>query len=424
MHTPSIVHATPRTRTSSVLGQRLRLGLGALIVTMLGWAAIAAPGCASHGRYTAEHESTAKVKMEGLKAASEYKMGEQAFLAAELPQALKHVDYSLSLNGNVAKTHVLRGRILMEMGDLENSGACFKKAHEVDAKSVESEYYQGILAERIERYTDALAHYKTAAGMDATNPQYAIAAAEIMVELGDTAGAEAFLLTHSASFDHNAGVRQTLGHIAMMRNEPEKAVKLLGEAHLLAPDDQAITEDLIRAQVTLKRYAEAEFNISRLLTSKENKDRRDLRHVQADCLMLLDRPVEAREIVLNLTTDSAGAGDLAAWTKLGQVSYILRDYTRVKQAAARVVALAPESADGYILKALSQRKAGDLAGARKSIVTALGHAKSSDAYILKGMIETELSDTVSARQSFAEAVKLNPTDANASGLLAAVEVTP
>ncbi len=408
-------------RAREVLGQAARIGLGAALVTLLGWAAVAAPGCNSHGRYTAEHQSAAKVKMEGLKSATEYKMAEQSFLAGDLEKALKHADYSLALNAEVAKTHVLRGRIMLEMGNLEGAADCLKQAQVVDAKSVQAEYYQGILAERIERYEDALTHFQAAGTLDPSNPQYAIAAAEVMIELGRTAEAETFLSSNASNFDHNAGIRQALGQIAMMQNEPDKAAKLLGEAHLLAPDDQGITEDLIRAQVSTKRFAEAEFNISRLLLNKDNSDRRDLRHVQADCLMLLDRPVEARELLIGLTTDAAGSADVEAWAKLGQIAYLLRDFPRVKQCGSRVIALAPQRADGYVLRALSQRKAGDLAGAKKSIAAALERSRTSDSLVLQGMIQHELSENAGARASFAEAAKLNPTDHNAPALLSLVD---
>src|SRR3954468_17950315 len=112
---------TDRTQATNVLGQTLRTMLAVGGLTLLGWAAIIAPGCAGmdhHGKYTAEHQSAAKAKMEGLKAATEYKMGEQAYLAGDLPKAIKHVELSISLNDHVAKSYVMYGRIKMEMGDV------------------------------------------------------------------------------------------------------------------------------------------------------------------------------------------------------------------------------------------------------------------------------------------------------------------
>jgi tetratricopeptide (TPR) repeat protein len=415
----TIQHSTstllPRT------AQILRLAVGITVAAALAWGMLNAGGCAgTHGEHTAKQLSAAKIKMDGIKAATEYKMAEQAFLGGDLTKARKHVEHSISLNEEVAKSHVLRGRVLMEQGDLENASAEFKQAQAVDPKNVASEYYQGILAERIERSEEALNHYVAASELDSTSPQYAIAAAEMMIELGQVERAESYLLSHAANFDHNAGIRQTLGHIAMMKSEPAKAVTLFNEARLLAPDDQNINEDLIRAQISAKKYAEAEYNLGRLLTGKDNKDRRDLKHMQASCLMMLDRPVEARAILINLTADRAGSADAEAWSSLGQVAYLLGDMTRVKQCAGRLVAIAPERPDGYVLRALAQRKAGDLGGARKSVQTALSFSRTSENLVLLGMIQQQMSDTDGARLSFAEALKINPQDQNAGMLLTSV----
>jgi tetratricopeptide (TPR) repeat protein len=415
---------TDRNGTVRIVSQGLRIAVGITVAAGLAWGFLNAQGCTgTHGEYTAEHRSTAKIKMEGIKSATEFKMAEQAFLANDLRKALKHVDYSLSLNRDVARSHVLRGRIMAEMGNIEAAIECFKLAQGIEPKNVDAAYYQGTIAERIERRDEALTHYKMASEIDSSNPQYAIAAAEMMIELGQVDEAKSYLTSHGSNFDHNAGIRQTLGHIAMMQNKPEEAVTLFNEARLLQPDDQTISEDLIRAQIATNRYAEAEYNLNRLLLGKENKDRRDLQHMRATCLLLVDRPVEAREILIRLTTDQAGASDVDAWAELGQVAYLLRDYPRVKQCAARVTAIAPNRAEGWVLKALSQRRTGDLAGAKKSIQTALDLNRSSDNLVILGMIQQDLADNNAARLTFAEALRLNPKDPNASILLGAAEGT-
>jgi tetratricopeptide (TPR) repeat protein len=416
------MNTTLRALAANVLGQTLRPAVGIAVLGMLGWAVIAAPGCEStHGKYTKEHMSTAKAKMEALKSATEYKMAEQAFLGNDLPKALKHVEYSISLNEPVAKSHVLLGRIKMEMGDVEAAQAAFEDAKTLDAKSVDAEYYEGILAERIDRKEDALAHYQAAVALDPAKAQYAIATAEMMIELGKVPEAQTFLESRQAAFDHNSGVRQTLGHIAMMKNEPTQAESLFNEAHLLTPDDQGITEDLIRAQIATRKFAEAEYNLSRILTGKENKDRRDLIHMRAACLIQLDRPVEARDILVKLTQDQAGAADIEAWISLGQVSYTLNDMVRVRLASGRIIAIAPQRPEGYILKALALRRAGDLDGAKKNVQTALTLQSTADEYVLLGMIQQDQARTNDARLSYAAALRQDPKNETAGKLLNALD---
>lgn len=385
-------------------------------------AALAVAGCGSHGKYTKEHVSAAKVKMQGLKAATEYQMADQAFLASDLTKALKHADTSIALNDKVAKTYVLRGRILMEQGNIEESVKTFAKAEETDPKNVEAQYYQGIIAERIARYDEALGRYQKAAELDATNPQFAIATAEMMVQLGRVDDAKALLESKLTSFDHNAGIRQSLGQVAVLQSDPKKAVDYFNEARILAADDRPILEDLARAEMQAGMFGEAERHLARLLKDPTYAARRDLKHLRGQALVQVDRPVDARGVYLDLVNGDDGQSDVDAWVGLGEVALVLRDMPRVKQAAGRVIALAPDRADGYVLRALQQRQTGDLEGAELGLFKAVALTPTAKTYVLLGMVQQQLDKVTDARNSYAAAVKLDPTYEPARSLLAGHKV--
>lgn len=397
------------------------VGIGVLV--LLGWATLVAPGCAGHGKYTTAHKSGAKAKMEGMKAATEYQMAHQAFLAGDLSKALRHIDYSLALNDTVARSHVLRGRVFLEMSNLEAAGQTLSKAAEVDPANADAHYFQGILSERIAKTAEALAFYQKAAELDAQNPQYAVAAAEMLIEQGRLDEAEGYLNTRSETFRHNAGVRQTLGHIAMMRGDAAAAVDLFDQARLLAPSNLAIVEDLIRAQMATAKFGDAEVNISRLLATDGYKNRRDLQHLRAKCLIQVQRPVDARQVLIGLTSDQTGAADVQAWIGLGEVALLLKDLPRVRLCAMRIIALSPLRPDGYVLKALHQQRTGDLAGARESILRALELSRGSDSLVLLGMIEEDLGNAQGAHEAYAEALRVDPRHPNAARLLSQIEAT-
>src|SRR5689334_14733375 len=76
-------------------------------------------GCAGHGQYTQEGIKTAEERLAQMKSGTEWQMAQQQFLAGDLDKALKTVDSSIGLNPKVAKSHTLRGRILIEKGQLE-----------------------------------------------------------------------------------------------------------------------------------------------------------------------------------------------------------------------------------------------------------------------------------------------------------------
>jgi tetratricopeptide (TPR) repeat protein len=378
----------------------------------------AAGGCSSgNGKYTTEHMSGAKIKMQGMKAATEYQMSEQAFLAGDLTKAAKHVDISISMNDKVAKSYVLRGRIKMEQGNIEDAIVSFKKAEETDSKNVEAQYYQGIIAERITRYDEALAYYQKATELDATNPQFVIAAAETLVQLQRVSEAESLLSSKLTVFDHNAGIRQSLGQIAVLQKKPEKAVNYFNEARILASDDRTILEDLARAEMAAGDFGQAERHFFKLLRDEKLKDRRDLKHLRAQALAQIDRPVDARNVYLDLVTGEDGEADVGAWIGLGEVAAVLRDGARLKQASGRVIALAPNRPEGYVLRSIQLREGGDLKLSETYLQKAIALQPSPKTYVLLGMVQQQQQKLADARLSYQQALQQDPSYEPAKQLL-------
>lgn len=342
-------------------------GMRALLIA----GAVALASCETTGRYTAEGASGAKQKMMMIRSGLEWQSGYSSFMAGDLDKALKAVDRSIALNEEVAKSHVLRGRIMMEKGDIEGGITSLVKGQAIDPESVEASYYQGIAFERLSQSDKALEHYKKAADLDPSNPQYAIAAAESLIDLKKPDEAREYLETRRAAFANNPGVRQTLGHIALLQGEHQKAIELFNEARLLAPDDVKILEDLARAQFLAGRYADAEYNLGRATEDPKLKDRYDLKHMQARALVEMQRPADAREILLALTRTDSKAVDPAVWADLGSVAYLLTDRKNLRQAWTKLTTAWPDRAEGYLLKGLAMRREGDLPAAVQSLERAL-----------------------------------------------------
>lgn len=366
-------------------------------------------GCAAgHGKTTSEAMRKATQRQAEIKAGNDYDQARQAFMAGEMDKADKFINSSLKACPSVTKSYVLKGRIQLEKGDLEQALACFQKAELQDPTSVDSKYYQGIVYERFTQPDKALEMYTAAAELEPSNPQYAVATAETMVDLGRLDDGEKFLTTR-ASFEHNAGVKQTLGHIAMLRGDHEKAVKIFNDARLLATDDPGIIEDLLHAQISTGRYADAENNLAHLQKIPANKDRRDLRQMRARCLMNLDRPIEARDVLIELTSGDDGQRDAEAWIELGNVCFMIKDMNRTRQSWQRVVAIAPERAEGWMLKALYQRRTGDSAGALKTVARAVERrGENIDPLMLQGVIYRDLGREADAKHSFELALQQDP----------------
>ncbi|MBL8746564.1 MAG: tetratricopeptide repeat protein [Phycisphaerae bacterium] len=397
-----------------------------LIALPLGLLCILAAGCQSgHGQHTAEFKEQATQRMNGVKAATSFDMAQQQFLSGDLEKSLASIEQSIALNDKVARSHVLRGRVLIEMGRLEAALTSFNNAIALDEKNADAHYYSGIVYERFSNFDDAMQAYQRAAACDPTNPQFPIAAAEMLIDQERFDEAEAALTPAHSTFQHNAGIRQTLGHIASLRGNHERAAQYFGEAALLAPSDPSILEDQARSFMTLGRFGEAESTLRRLLAKQGGAARNDLQHLRARALMALDQPVEAREVLVKITSDATSSADAAVWIDLGNVALMLKDGYRLREAGQRLMAMTPRSAEGYLFMALWQRDSGKLDAAAKTLERAVALAPNDPMpALLRGMILADMGQSTAARQAFAEALRRDPTNQEAQRLMMGLNQTP
>lgn len=395
--------------------KQLRRAARAAMLTLSLGSVAGLTGCSGHGNYTKEGISLAQQRLNSLKAASEYDMAKQAFLAGDLNKAMRKADATTSIADESAPLHVLRGRINIERGNMGEALLALRRAAELDAESVEAAYYLGIVHERLDEREKALGHFRTAAALDPYNPQHIVAAGEMLIDLGRADEAETELLASDTS-RHAAGVQQLLGHIALIKGHPAEACGRFGKARLLAPDDGAILEDLASAQIAAGRFADAEPTIRALLADADNTDRRDLIHMLAECLMATGQPVEARELYRGLSGPEEN--DPAAWIGLGRSSYALGDERTLRRSASRAVSIAPRNAGGYILFAVWSRDRGDTAEALRHLDTGLMRAgPDAELLSLRALVLSELGRRDDAIEAARAAVDLDPSHSAGHALL-------
>lgn len=374
-------------------------------------------GCSGQGNYTREGVSMAKERMSFLKSATEWELARQAFLAGDLEKAIEKVDYSLSINDSVVKSHVLKGRILIEFGDLGNALKSLQTATILDPEEPDAHYYLGVLYERLNRPEDAHTHFEIACDVDDYNPSYAVAASEMLIDLDRLEEAKAYLVSIPMAAN-NAGIRQSLGHIALIESEYDLAVKYFKESRLLAPDDEGIAEDLIHALMMAGEYSQAEHNIALMMKKIENADRTDLKVLHAKALMNTGRPVEARSIYQELLSDAEGMSNVDLWIGLANASFVVDDMRNVRKAASRIVALAPDLHDGYLLYAMYHRQTEDFSSALASIDKAIEmNPINGDVHAYRSLILSKLNRRLDAIASASRAVELDPGNPMFSSML-------
>ncbi|KAA0216748.1 MAG: tetratricopeptide repeat protein [Leptolyngbya sp. PLA3] len=395
----------------------------AFVSILLAAGLVLAPGCGGQGRYTREGSSLAKEKMNVMKSATEWEMSRQAFLAGDLEKALRKIDTSLEVNPSVAKSHVLKGRILLEMGEIGLAQRSFETAMAIQPDNVDAHYYNGLAFERLTKFEEALAQYRAAAALDTYNDQFVIAAAETLIDL-ERCPEAATELRQSPAFDHSAGIRQTLGHVAQLQGNIDEAVAHFEAARLLAPDDMDILEDLTRAQYLHGDCPDAAYGLEILLKHVDYAGRRDLLRMQAECMLKLDRTADARQVYLKLTQDAAGAGDADAWIGLGNVSFVVNDMNTLRRSAARVVAIAPDRKEGYVLWTLLHRAGKNPESALRSIDDAIVRdARDPTLQTMRALVLLDLGRPDAARVALDAALKLDPANAPAHAVLARIDRT-
>lgn len=369
-------------------------------------------GCgAGHGKYTQEFKEQAELRMTQVKAATEYDMARQQFLAGDLKKSLKTIDNSLQLSPDVPKSHVLKARALLESGSLELAMDSLETAIELNPEFAEAHYYAGIIRERWTRPGEAYESYIRAFEIEPTDAQYLLAAGEALIDQGELDKARELLSTESGEFEHNAGIRQTLAHIAQMQGDLQGAVDLFEEAYLLAPDEPGLLEDLSRALIAAGDHADGETHLRRLLAKPGMDERRDLLQLHARTLMNLDRPVEAREILVNLVKDPEGAGDPRLWRELANAAVKLEDGRRLREAANRLIAITPQSHQGHYLLALWHHMHGRTENAVDTLARAVLLSDNDAApALLQAVLLDRLGDPDGARAALRIASSIAPDD--------------
>jgi tetratricopeptide (TPR) repeat protein len=369
-------------------------------------------GCA--GTTVKQSKADANAQMSNIRAANKYDAAMQQFQAGQYADALQTIEQGLAINDKPAPAHLLRGRILMELGRSDEAVAAIDKAIEIKPEEHQAYYYRGAALERSSKQELALQSYQTAFEMDRGNEQYAVAVAETMVDLKMADTAEQFLTGIEGELGNRPGVQQTRGHLAMLRGDRDAALKHFTQASLANPDDGAILGDLAMVQLSLKRYAEADATLYRLLQKPELKNRKDLVMLRVRTLLLTDRPVEARDMLIKIVDNPQTASEPEAWARLAEVAAMLDDPGLQQRAGERLVALAPERPEGYVALAMWQRNRSDLNGAVTNLWMAVQRSPKDGAPArLLAVTYNDMGVREQARQAVDLALRIDPNDQQA-----------
>jgi tetratricopeptide (TPR) repeat protein len=264
-----------------------------------------------------------------------------------------------------------------------------------------------------------LIRYRRAYELQADNPAYLLAVAEMIVAMGQPAEALTLLEETLLYFDQNAGIRLAAAQVHMLLGQPQQAIQYFHRASLLRPDDLQIREQMGQAQLAAGHPIDAIRTFDALLKDPQAADRDDLRMAMGNANLAANRLEPARNIYIELTRRDRE--NVQAWLKLGETSWALRDEIGTLTAARYVMKLAPQRPEGFMLAGLVFQNRGQSLEAIEMFEQAAASApEQSEPQLLRGIALERAGRASDAAKAYAEALRRNPDDPRARQLLAGV----
>jgi tetratricopeptide (TPR) repeat protein len=392
-----------------------------IIVTMcagvLGLASLG--GCADKAATHKQAVDNANQRWLGMRSGLMLQMAQQQFDTGDLDKAEKTLVDALAIDPGNAELHVLAGRVALERGQLERAFNRLNVAIELKDNLAEAYYFQGIVLQRWQQFDGALLRYERAYELVPDNASFLLAVGEMLVATEQEDVALALLADKSQYFDQNAGIRVALAQLYAMQRKYDKALYFLRQAMLLRPDDLQIVEDLAFVSSAAGRHSDAARHLERLLADPSFRDRTDLRRALADAYLPIGRSNDARTIYVELTRRDPRDAD--AWLRLAELSWQQSDLGATMTAANRLMAVAPDREEGFLLAGLVWQQRGRLDEAISMFDQAATLSPTKTyAVILRGIALERAGRRDAAAAAYAEALRRQPDDPRAQHLLAAV----
>ncbi len=363
--------------------------------------------------------SAARDRMDAFNASFTHDQAKQEYEVGQFDRALRNIELAIRQAPDVAEFYVLKGRIHLETHRLQQAINAFATALEKDPQSAEAHYFSGIVYQRWSDDEQSYECYARAYEIEPDNVQYLLADAEAMVALGELDPAEELVYSRLDYFENNSALRHLLGQIALLQGEPKKAAKLYSEARMLDPDNELLIEELAWAQYDAGMFGQC-FETVVLLEEKSDEERTDLIHLRARCLAMLERTADAHRLYMELTRRNPTEASI--WIEFGTIAWELGDYRRLAHCSVRTIALAPDRYEGYMLKGLYERHEDRLPEAVELLKKAGEFAHDAPMpHLLLGRALEESGDEEGAVIAYAEALRIDPYNADARALHSMIE---
>jgi tetratricopeptide (TPR) repeat protein len=329
----------------------------------LALAAVILTGCGGPSKAGKEARVAAQDRMQRATSVIVFDQARQSFESGQFDKAMKEIDEAIYRTPTDPRYWVLRGRIGLERGRLEQALQDFGRAIEVKADCADAHYFQGIVHERWSRLEEAIMAYRKAAESDPTKVSYVLAAAEVLVSLERYDEAQQELEPKLTYFENNAPMHQLLGQVALLRDDPKAAALHFNRALLIDPSSPMVLDNLARAQFEAEQWNECLESVRRIQREGTQGRTVELMRTEGRCLAMIGRTSDARIVFSQITREHPE--DASGWVDLAAVAWELEDMSRVQLCGQRLLRVAPDRYEGYVFLGLVEERNGNTHSAKE-----------------------------------------------------------
>lgn len=356
----------------------------------------------------------------GARAGVLYGLAKQQVDSANLADARKSLDEAIKLQPDSVVIRLLSSRVRIELGQLDAGVEELNFVLKTDPNNAEAAYLMGVVMQRWEKSEDALKWYSQAAEKNSAEPAYILARAETLVALSQYREALGYLQDRVSYFETSAPIRDAIGQLMVSNGQYVQALPILRQAMILAQDDSLYAEHYALALYYAGDFREALALLEKLNSGKKEALRADLLLAQAQCLLSVDRPRDARDLLQDLAIKNPALSSV--WIALSHAHLACEDADRSELSISKALALDPANPQAHLMRGYIRLSQNRLDDALAAFTKAAALAPADPMPLtLQGYVLELKGDSAKAMDLYAQALKIRPKDVLASQLMASIQ---
>lgn len=364
-------------------------GAAAVLGVILFTATLLPAGCGGPTNRGIEARKAANDRFERVNTQVVYDQARQALATGQFEVAMTNIDRAIERYPKEPSYLLLRGRILLEQRRMHESKDTLDRAIEINPKYADAYYFLGVLAQRCDDQATAWKHYAKAHELDPKNLQFLACCAEMQLASGDAKGARELIEKSSPSFEYNPVLQQIRATCLGMEGRSAEAAHVMELAFARDPTNAAMAEDLVNALFDAGEWSDCMQALDLPILAPA-RDRPDIVRTRARCLIMLGRPVEARDLLLKRAPLQESPVEYIV--ALGYASWSAKDWTRLASCGEQLVSGHPKLAEGYLFLGALERERGNLQASEKWLEQAYVRGESRDLVIkLRTRVQAQLA---------------------------------